>query len=443
MNKASTVYRWIISALGIFLGLWCSALFFSSLFGRPDASGQLRMFMAMFLLCILCRALPVYITEDRALDISFISTLCSLLVMGVVPAVAVIFLSTPFVVEFGPKKGDPVRHIFNIPLKKTCFNAGNLVLSVLLPGFVFVWAGGRPGAIHFPQILLPTFLFVALSLLLNAIILIRLLTFEAPGTFLRSLAQMMKLILLPNLFVVPTLGLLMATLLVMPGGLYLAVIFLVPLLLARYAFKLYLNSRQEYYQMVQVLVATIEAKDKYTEGHSKRVSQYAVEIAAAMHLSRGHIEDIRVAALLHDIGKIGINDAILNKDGVLTPQEHDQIRQHPVIGARILEHSDMDPRIRSIVLHHHERYDGLGYPDGKKGGTIPLGAFILGVADAYDAMTSDRSYRGGMPREEALEAIRQGRGKQFDPGVVDAFLSMMEQKPGAKAGAPAQKGRDV
>lgn len=384
------------------------------------------MFFMLFLLCILSRALPLYISEDRALDVSFISILCALLVLGVMPTVAIVFLSTPFVVEIGAQRGESTRHIFNTDPLKTCFNVGNLVLSVLLPGQLFHLLGGRPGEIVFPQILLPTMVFVSLSLALNATILIRLLTFGPGGEFWPALGHTLVLVL-PNLAGVPAMGLLMSILLLMPSGIYLTIIFLVPLLLARFAFKLYLNSRQGVYRMVQTLVATIEAKDKYTEGHSKRVSQYAEAVARTMKLSAKQVELVRVAALLHDIGKIGIDDALLNKSGLLTSEEWEVVEQHPLIGVRILEHSDMDPRIHAIVLHHHERFDGSGYPDGIQGQHISLESAILGVADAYDAMTSDRSYRKGMSHQDALDILHRERGGQFHPQVVDAFIMMAER----------------
>lgn len=437
MTKPAKLYLFLISALGISLGLWCSIRFFTTLPPFPEAFEPLGMFFILFLLCILSRALPLYISEDRALDISFISILCSLLVLGAVPATAIVFLSTPFVVELGPKRGDPARHIFNIPPIKTCFNVSNLVLSVLLPGQLFHLLGGRPGEIVFPQILLPTLVFVVLSLILNAILFALLLTLGSGGRFWSTLSHILVL-MLPNLLGVPPMGLLMSILLLMPSGVYLIVIFLVPLLLARYSFKLYLNSRQGFYRMVQTLVATIEAKDTYTEGHSKRVSYYAQAVANTMKLSSKQVELVRVAALLHDVGKIGIDDALLNKAGVLTDEEWHTIQQHPLIGARILEHSDMDPRIQSIVLHHHERHDGSGYPDGLTGEELSLEAAILGVADAYDAMTSDRSYRYGISHQEALDILRRERGRQFHPQVVDAFIIMAERglKDGTLPGQP-------
>jgi putative nucleotidyltransferase with HDIG domain len=166
---------------------------------------------------------------------------------------------------------------------------------------------------------------------------------------------------------------------------------------------------------------TLDARDTYTQGHSKRVAQLAENIAHEMKLPADEIEQIVRGALLHDIGKIGISDEILHKPGRLNANEWILMRQHPEIGYEMLQsipflHSALD-----AVLYHHERFDGTGYPKGLKGTIIPLPARILAVADAYDAMTSNRPYRSGMPGTDALNQIYILSGFQFDPVVVNAF----------------------
>ncbi len=175
---------------------------------------------------------------------------------------------------------------------------------------------------------------------------------------------------------------------------------------------------------IQSIVLTLQAKDEYTEDHSRRVAAQASAIAKELSLPEEEVENIRRAALLHDLGKIGTKDSILNKPGRLTAEEGDEIRMHPLIAASILEPITPLREVITYIKHAHERYDGGGYPDGLKGEEIPLGARIISVADVFDAMTSPRPYRAAMGPEAVLEHIRNEAGKQLDPAVVDAFLTV-------------------
>ncbi len=175
------------------------------------------------------------------------------------------------------------------------------------------------------------------------------------------------------------------------------------------------------------LVSTIEARDPYTRDHSQRVTQWAVRIAQKMGLPKEDLDMLRFAGYLHDIGKIGIRDSILMKPARLTEEEVSVIRTHPVIGERIVKPLGLLPLERSVIRHHHERWDGRGYPDGLKGQEIPLPARILAVADGFDAMTSDRVYRHGRPVGEAMGEIERLAGTQFDKEVVAAFKEVLEE----------------
>jgi HD-GYP domain-containing protein (c-di-GMP phosphodiesterase class II) len=174
-------------------------------------------------------------------------------------------------------------------------------------------------------------------------------------------------------------------------------------------------------------VETIEARDPYTKQHSTRVTKYAVSIAKALKCSQEEIEMLQVSSNLHDIGKIGIPDSILLKPGRLTDDEYEVIKKHPVIGSNIIGHFGMWAGEREIIKHHHERWDGNGYPDRLKGEEIPFPSRILSIADVYDALTSDRSYRKKLEDNVAVGVIAENAGSQFDPKILKVFLRLYER----------------
>lgn len=178
-------------------------------------------------------------------------------------------------------------------------------------------------------------------------------------------------------------------------------------------------------QSMNTFISFIDAKDPYTRGHSKRVAMYAAEIAKRMGLSEDEIQNIYYAGLLHDAGKISIPDAVLNKPGKLTPEERKLIQNHTVAGGKMLKQLSSIRGIRETALYHHERYDGKGYPEGLKGDSIPLYARIVGVADSYDAMSSNRVYRRHLNKDDIIEEIQQGSGSQFDPDIVKYMVDMI------------------
>ncbi len=183
-----------------------------------------------------------------------------------------------------------------------------------------------------------------------------------------------------------------------------------------------------FYGVIKALVRIVEAKDKYTRGHSERVAEYAAGIAAKMGFSRDDINFVRQTAVLHDIGKIGIQDDILNKNGALTEEEREIVNQHPKVGEEIIMPVAFAPEMAAVIRGHHERYDGKGYPDSLQGENISIFSKIICVADSYDAMTSTRAYRSARTRDEAMAEIRKNRGTQFDPAVVDAFFALINDE---------------
>ena len=184
---------------------------------------------------------------------------------------------------------------------------------------------------------------------------------------------------------------------------------------------------QKSIHVVKVLAEAIDAKDAYTKGHSSRVAEYSREIAIRAHYSEAAQDEIYMMALLHDVGKIGVSDAVITKPGKLTDDEFAQIKTHPEKGAKILRAIEELPKLVTGARWHHERYDGRGYPDGLTETDIPEEARIIAVADAYDAMTSNRSYRRGMDQSKVREQIEKGKGTQFDPKFADIMIQMIDE----------------
>jgi putative nucleotidyltransferase with HDIG domain len=193
--------------------------------------------------------------------------------------------------------------------------------------------------------------------------------------------------------------------------------------------KLYSDIKENYIRTIKALAIAVDAKDTYTHGHSENVMNIAEEIAREMDLDEKTIGIIRDAGLLHDIGKIGIPGYILNKPGPLTYEEFNGImKTHSALGANIVKDVPFLQGLYKLILHHHEHYDGNGYPDGIKGEQIPLGARILHVADAFEAMTSNRPYRHSLGEVEALKRLVDAKSTHFDPAVIDAFLRFAYRK---------------
>ncbi|MGD8192317.1 HD-GYP domain-containing protein [Brevibacillus ginsengisoli] len=188
------------------------------------------------------------------------------------------------------------------------------------------------------------------------------------------------------------------------------------------------HHKQMFFNTIRALSKTLEAKDQYTHGHSERVALLSREIARIRSFSERDILLVYLSGLVHDIGKVGIPSAILHKTDRLTDEEYSMIKKHPTLGVQILERiKELAPLIPGVA-YHHERFDGKGYPNGLKGDQIPEMARIMAVADAFDAMTSDRPYRKAMPMEKAIAILEENRGTQFDPTVVDDFLSIIREE---------------
>ena len=423
MKKRALVYIALISMVGIVLGLHCVYEYFAPFF-RGETVFAPHMFIIPLIVCALCRSLPITVRENETLDLSIISVLAFYLTQGAHAAVTIYMVSSLF--TFEPSSDKKFKHVFSIGPQKFFFNDSTIILSVILPhlliNLITTWT---PGSLTLPAVILPTALFSLLTFVTNG--LLQLSMFCLNGMISPSEMIHMLLGLTPNVIAAMPMGLLMAFGYSSEAYMWIVFLMLFPLLLARYAWKLYLYSENARSRLIKAFINSIEAKDKYTQGHSERVAAYSVQIANQMKLNRRQIQLIRQGAVLHDIGKIGISDQILNKPGLLDSEEFAAIQTHPLIGVKILEEVGLENEVLEMVRNHHERYDGAGYPDSLAAKDLSLATRILCVADAYDAMTSDRPYRKGMTKEQVYTILNECKGTQFDPDVVDALISSLEK----------------
>ncbi|HHU78290.1 MAG: HD-GYP domain-containing protein [Caldicoprobacterales bacterium] len=374
----------------------------------------------------LFESLPIQYARDRAVSVTFAIILASQLSHGTHFTTIVAAFSA--ILVFIKKEDGTYKHLFNMPIHFNLINLTNYTVSMFLAGSIFdilerAWSASlaiQPAIVLVPVYILLVFIF-------NSVIMSFFATIMYGSPFLRTWLNG-TLWALPNFIAIAPIGFFIYKLYQLPSGIFYVMMLLGPLLLARYSFKLYLDSREQYYKIIQTLTAAIEAKDEYTEGHARRVEHYVEQIAQRLKFSPGRTESLKVAALLHDIGKIGIDDAILRKPGRLTDEEWEKIKQHPRIGIKILEEVNVPAEVKNAILHHHERYDGGGYPDNLSGDQVSIDAYILAVIDAYDAMTSDRPYRKAMSKQKAMDIIREERGRQFHPQIADILLSILEQE---------------
>lgn len=310
---------------------------------------------------------------------------------------------------------------------KMLFSACNYIISAYIAGYIFILTGGTANGIataDFPFTIIPVIFASTIFFALNTGLIalgLGILHDESPVGIWRFDYQW----LIPNYYALGVLGLILAQIYDSSGPASI-ILLIVPLLIARQTFQVYMKLRGTYMGTVSALVQALEAKDPYTRGHSERVAEYAEKIARELKLPEERIEVLRYAALLHDIGKIGIARKVLNKPGRLTNEEFKRIQAHPRIGARIIGDIDFLERAVPAVFYHHEHLNGRGYAEGLVGDKIPLLARIMTVADSFDAMTSTRPYRPALSVEEAATELQACRNSQFDAKIVDAFIDALE-----------------
>lgn len=348
-------------------------------------------------------------------DITVSSTLdyAAIALFGPAPAALIEVVST-LITQIG---------IARRPAHKVLFNIGLFLITILSAGSVFKWLGGMEAA-TLGELILPLGACGLVYFIVNTggVSIIVGLT-EGPNpwrvwqkTYSWTLFHLVGFVPLGALIVV------VYRVVGIPG----VMLFLLPLLLARYTFKMYSDMRQVHIETVRALTSAIDASDPFTRGHSDRVLKYATAIAREVGISERQVEAIQYASLLHDIGKIGIQHDVLLKPGALTDEEWEEMKSHPETGARIVADLHFLKGAHQVVKHHHERYDGRGYPEGLRGEEIPLEARIVNVADALDAMLSDRPYRRALSISVATSELRNGAGTQFDPLVVESLLRAID-----------------
>jgi HD domain len=324
-------------------------------------------------------------------------------------------------------------------MSQRLFNTGMFTLSAYLAGRTFLLFGGHvgvPGQSSFPSIIGPFAGAAAVHVVVNFSLLrgVLWLTRE-PGTATARIGLDFKLMLTDLGY--GAFGVLIAALWGVLGP-FTAVLVLIPVLVARWAVAQFAAQQRAYEATVSALCQAVETKDFYTRGHSERVSRGSVMIAREIGMRVERVEAIRYAGMLHDVGKLGVPTSVLQKNGALTDDEYAAIQLHPMRGLDIVREIGFLDEALAGIMHHHERIDGKGYPMGLAGDEIPEFARVLAVADAFDAMTSNRSYRGARSVPEGIAELRKWAGAQFDPAFVDAFVTAIERDgwkaPGGVAG---------
>ena len=367
-------------------------------------------FLLFIFLVAAAESMPVPMPQGVAVSVGFPLGVAVILLFQ--PAEAVVIIVSGYLFSFGKKAGW-FKYMFNIA--QFTFSSGAAVLVYHRLG------SPDPGILTSNTaaiLILTAFTYFAVNISLVSSV-VALAQGENPYSFFLANIKWS----VPNFLCMAPLGLLI-TLIYLHVGIWGLLLFFIPLLLARHAFKSYMDMKQSFLDTVESLTAAIDAKDPYTKGHSSRVADYAVAIANKLGYGADLQDKVRCLALLHDAGKIGVKEEILNKPLRLTKNEFAIIKRHPVVGGEIVKNIKMLPGGEKVIRHHHERFDGSGYPDGLVGQQIPEIARIITVVDSFDAMTSDRPYRRALTDTEAFEELRSCSGSQFDQHMVKLFTEI-------------------
>lgn len=308
----------------------------------------------------------------------------------------------------------PVRILFNVPV---------LILTVGLAGLAYEAFGPSWTSLNSPRFLLPLLVCGVVYYTINTASISTIIGLSDRKSPLKIWKQNYMWNFFHILAFLPVAAII--ALVYLKSGMWTIALFVVPLFLARYTFQLYIDMKEAHINTVAALSSALDANDPYTHGHSYRVSRYALRLGKSMGLSSKDLEILEYSALLHDIGKIAIKKEILHKPGRLSEEEKRSLNAHPTIGADIVENLKFLREAAVLVRYHHEQPDGKGYPEGLRGDDIPVGSRILLCADAFDAMTSDRPYRKGLPVEKVVDQFEQYKGIQFDLDVANLLIEMV------------------
>ena len=377
------------------------------------------MLLVLAVLFMICDSTPTTLTSRQsAWSPSSAATLAAVVLLG--PGGAALVGATSLI---SLRRGG---------LRERAFNGAMYALSAFAAGEAYLALGGQigvPKPADFPGIILPFAAAAAVHVVVNHGLLWSMLLLLPPAGISPPRG---RLDLHPSLLLVSdlgyaTLGLLIAALWDLVGP-FAAVLVLIPLFVARWAMGQFAAQEGAYSATMAALCQAVETKDFYTRGHSERVSRGATLLARQIGMGAERVEAIRYAGMLHDVGKLGVPTKVLQKTGPLTEEELAAIQLHPMRGLEIVRQIGFLTEALDGIMHHHERMDGQGYPMGLAGDEIPEFARVIAVADAFDSMTSTRSYRGARSVEEAVAELRKCSGLQFDPVLVDAFIAALGQE---------------
>lgn len=399
----------IVSSIALILTFWF-------IFRHPWRLENIVDLFFFAVLAVVSESLPVALPKEGYVTVGYAIFIASIILFPIGIGIPIVIIGGGFV--FG--KGAEGQLLY-----KRIFNASQYVLSITIAYLVLEFFNIQQFQFNIKNFLIYLFVALCYSFTNMTFVSIALGTLfnKSPWSIWAGNIRWS----IPNFLALAPLGILMAMIYSNYGAIGLILLF-VPLLIARHSFQLYMDMRKNYLNTVEALVQALEAKDSYTSGHSSRVAQWSVKIAEELGLPEDRLEFIKYAGVLHDVGKIGVSENILNKKGQLEDSEWEMIRNHPVIGQNIIQGIDFLFDVGAAVRYHHERYDGTGYPEGIVGEAIPLESRIIAVADTYDAMTSDRSYRNGLSSGEALVELKRVAGTQLDLKIVQAFCSIVQEE---------------
>jgi len=387
--------------------------------GPPMGTGWWLSLGVLMLLFLICDSVPTPLAERQsAWSPSSSATLAAVVLLGPVGAALVGAVSV-----LGLRR--------KLQLAERVFNGGMSAVSGFAAGQTFVALGGRiglPRPDDFPSIVWPFAAAAAAHVIVNLGLMWGVLQLTRSDGPRRIQMESSVPLLLASDLGYAALGLVIAALWTVMGP-FAAALVLVPLFVARWAMGQFAEQRRAYGATMEALCQAVETKDYYTRGHSERVSRGSGMIARQIGMHADRTEAIMFAGMLHDVGKLGVPTKVLQKTGPLTEEEFAAIQLHPLRGLEIVREIGFLNEALAGIMHHHEKIDGTGYPMGFAGDEIPEFARVIAVADAFDSMTSTRSYREARRMSEAIEELRRGAGSQFDPVMVEAFIAALSTQP--------------